>query len=625
MPNNLNTSRLISIFLLIVLANSCTEDPIEIPEPDTTPPQSMVLYPVDGESVAGDVVILVRAVDNDRVDSVQFLINQNLVFTDSSHNDNIFTFNWNTNENITSGEATSKLYSEDDYHYISAIAFDPVGNSYASVPIRSLVDNIDNEPPTAFFLSPFAGQFVSGVVNIEVIASDNDSIQYVSYFVNNILQGYVQEHPFLFPWNTNLVQSNSYYSIHANVRDVSNNTITIAPISVFVDNGIANDITPPTGSIVSPPAGMTVSGLVQIIVSANDNRAMGEVAISINGVYILTIENAPYAYIWNTVEAEEDSEHIISVVLVDLSGNETPLNPISVFVDNELPLDSQAPAVMIMEPAAGQDVSGMVDIDVMAEDDTGIDYIEFFIDGLSANVDTIAPYIFEWDTKIVEDDAEHIIAVIGYDIQGNSTLATPIAVYVDNFDNVNPSGQIQNPVPGQIVSGTVEVNILASDNVGIKDIELSINGSPRDTLYEEPYIYSWDTTQETEDQSHVISVIVSDTSGNIGYVLPVSVFVDNITNDYSPPVGIISSPLSGQTVSGIVNFTVESQDENGISEIQFSIDGSLVATVFNVSTHTHMWDTTLLNNGSEHSLSVAVIDNFGNTSLLQPVLVTVQN
>ena len=54
MPNNLNTSRIISLFLLIVLANSCTEDPIEIPEPDTTPPQSMVLYPVDGESVAGN-------------------------------------------------------------------------------------------------------------------------------------------------------------------------------------------------------------------------------------------------------------------------------------------------------------------------------------------------------------------------------------------------------------------------------------------------------------------------------------------------------------------------------------------------------------------------------------------
>ena len=46
-------------------------------------------------------------------------------------------------------------------------------------------------------------------------------------------------------------------------------------------------------------------------------------------------------------------------------------------------------------------------------------------------------------------------------------------------------------------------------------------------------------------------------------------YVDNIINDVTPPIGIISSPHSGQTVSGNVNFTVEAQDENGISELEF--------------------------------------------------------
>ena len=90
-------------------------------------------------------------------------------------------------------------------------------------------------------------------------------------------------------------------------------------------------------------------------------------------------------------------------------------------------------------------------------------------------------------------------------------------------------------------------------------------------------------------------------------------------------MGIISSPLSGQVVSGNVNFTVESQDENGISEIQFSINGNIVETVSDVFSHTYIWDTTLLDNGSEHSLSSSITDHFGNTSLLQPVLVRVQN
>ena len=34
----------------------------------------------------------------------------------------------------------------------------------------------------------------------------------------------------------------------------------------FVDNGLENDVTPPTGAIVSPPAGLTVSD-VQIIIA----------------------------------------------------------------------------------------------------------------------------------------------------------------------------------------------------------------------------------------------------------------------------------------------------------------------------------------------------------------------
>ena len=43
---------------------------------------------------------------------------------------------------------------------------------------------------------------------------------------------------------------------------------------------------------------------------------------------------------------------------------------------------------------------------------------------------------------------DHIIAVVGFDLDGNATLAPPIAVYVDNFDNIPPTGQIQNPVAG---------------------------------------------------------------------------------------------------------------------------------------------------------------------------------
>ena len=610
--------------LFCILIYSCTEDPITIPEPDTTPPQAIVLYPIDGEPVSGEVVIEVRSVDNDRVDSVQFLINQKRVFTDSSQSNDIFKYTWDTEETVMVDGVQEKLYAEDQFHYISAIAYDPIGNSYASVPTRSKVDNIDNEPPTAFFLSPFAGQYVSDVVNIEVIATDNDSIQYVSYFINNVLQGYVQESPYLFPWNTNLVESGNFYSIHANVKDLSNNTKTIAPISVFVDNGLENDVTPPTGAIVSPPAGLTVSGDVQIIISANDNRAMKEVALSINGTYITTIDQPPFFYSWDTSLEQEDVEHTISVVLIDLAGNEAPLNPISVVVDNVAPADINPPTVVIMSPVAGQELSGTIDIEVIANDNTGINYIEYYIDGQSYSVDSIPPYIQEWDTETAEDDMEHIIAAVGYDNQGNSTLATPIAVYINNWDDIAPSGQIQNPIPGQTVNGTISIEITATDNIGVDNVELSINGIPRDTLSDFPYVYDWDTSQEIDDQSHVISAVVSDTSGNIGFIPPVSVIVDNQINDSTPPTGLISNPISGQTVSGTVEITVLAQDDYGIENITFFIDGINISND-NTAPYSYAWDTTALENGSEHTISASITDVVGHQTILQPVLVTVSN
>ena len=64
---------------------------------------------------------------------------------------------------------------------------------------------------------------------------------------------------------------------------------------------------------------------------------------------------------------------------MDLAGNETPLNPISVVVDNIAPTDINPPTVIILSPVAGQELSGTIDIEVMANDNTGINYIEFFI------------------------------------------------------------------------------------------------------------------------------------------------------------------------------------------------------------------------------------------------------
>ena len=602
------------IFALFILGflTSCT-DTISLPAADRTPPQAIIISPVDNESIQGEVNILVRATDNESVDSVQFYINQNFVGTDDDSENDVFEYKWE-----------SSNYDEDEYHFISVVAWDIAGNDYASFPIRVIADNTDNEPPTAFIINPFTGQYVSGIVDIIVEATDNDSIQYVSYYVNNVLQGYIQEPPYSFPWNTYLVQDDLYYSIYVIIKDMSNNETTLTPISVIVDNIISADITPPTGSITSPPSGMTVSGEVEIIVSAVDERAMGRVEISINGNVVGIDDEQPYQYTWDTTQEDDDVEHTIGVVLNDLAGNQTVLNPIAVIVDNEFPGDGTQPVVLITEPVAGQSVSGMINIEVIASDESGIDYIEFYIDGDSVSTDDLEPYNFTWDTETVTDDQDHIISVIGFDLAGNAGPATPITVFVDNFDNIAPNGSIISPYAGQTLSGTVSIEISATDNDGVEYVELSINGISRQIFEEYPYVYLWETSNEVDDEYHVISAVISDYSNNLTYVNPISVFINNNYEDTTPPVAVISNPLSGQTVSGSVLFTVLAQDDIGVNEVEFFINGEFVGND-QTESFDYNWDTTLLENDSQHTLSATVTDDSGNFTIVQPILVIVEN
>ena len=102
-----------------------------------------------------------------------------------------------------------------------------------------------------------------------------------------------------------------------------------------------------------------------------------------------------------------------------------------------------------------------------------------------------------------------------------------------------------------------------------------------------------------------------------------SVFIDNDLNDITPPIGTISNPFSGQTVSGDVNFTVLAEDDYGISNVLFFINGEQVS-IDSSAPFNYIWNTTELEN-SQYTLSSTITDNFEHTIILQPILVTVDN
>ena len=389
------------------------------------------------------------------------------------------------------------------------------------------------------------------------------------------------------------------------------------------------DVTPPTGALTSPPAGSTVYGNASIQVTAADDQLIDYIEFyidgNLDGTYDCNGPSCSASYDWNTT-SESEGEHVIQIILVDGWNNSTVLTPISVIVDN-IDQDDIHPTAVITEPASGQTVSGEVLIETLVSDNIEIDKVEFYINSQIVYIDSTAPdYKYLWITDNLPDDENYVISIIAYDRVGNEGPSTAITVHLDNYDNIAPSGLIVYPYAGQIISGQETISILAEDNNGIDSVDFFINNVRVFTDFTDPYEYEWNTELEFEDANHIIGSIITDIEGNQFEIPSISVFVNNIPNDDVPPTINISNPVSGQTVSGTVNFTVNVDDNVGISQVEFFIDGYSFGVVTE-EPYSYLWDTTsnIGVHGNEHALSAIVIDTAGNTSFSQPILVIVEN
>ncbi|OUV04194.1 MAG: hypothetical protein CBC40_05555 [bacterium TMED80] len=615
------------LFFVVIMFFSCTtNDPTIIQLPDTTAPSGYIVSPLNGSSVSGNTSLQVIASDNEEVDTVYFMIKsqsdtkyRNIDSTTNVSND-IWQGRWNTQ---------NSEWIENENYFITFKAVDLVGNSYIAPPVIVKLDNQDDESPIGYIKNPITGQTVNGLVSIEVEAADNKAIQYVSIFINNEIKITHLSEPFNYNWNTELEPDDLVYSIYAVIVDVDNNRTTIPPISVTVNNQLPVDVTPPTGALTSPPAGSIVYGNASIQVTAADDQLVDYIEFyidgNLDGTYDCSGPSCSASYDWNTT-TESEGEHVVQVILVDGWNNSTVLTPISVIVDN-IDQDDIHPTAVITDPASGQTVSGDVLVETLVTDNLNIDKVEFYINSQIAFIDSIAPdYNYLWNTDSLPDDENYVISIIAYDEVGNEGPSTAITVNLDNYDNINPSGLIMYPYAGQIISGQQTISVLAEDNFGIDSVDFFINSVLIYSDFEEPYEYDWNTEFEFEDANHIIGSIVTDLAGNQFEIPSISVFVNNIPNDNVPPTISISNPVGGQTVSGTINFTVNVDDNVGIAQVEFFIDGYSLGVVTE-GPYSYLWDTTsnIGAHGDEHALSAIVIDTAGNTSFSQPILVTVAN
>ncbi len=96
------------------------------------------------------------------------------------------------------------------------------------------------------------------------------------------------------------------------------------------------------------------------------------------------------------------------------------------------PPDTEPPTVSIVNPAAGQTVSGKVQVSATATDNVAVASVQFYLDGkaLGAPV-TSPPYAVSWETTAATSGT-HTLTATATDTSGNVGQATPVKVTVEN-------------------------------------------------------------------------------------------------------------------------------------------------------------------------------------------------
>lgn len=151
-------------------------------------------------------------------------------------------------------------------------------------------------------------------------------------------------------------------------------------------------------------------------------------------------------------------------------------------------------------------------------------------------------------------------------------------------DTTPPTVSISAPAAGATVSGTsVAISANAADNVAVAGVQFKLDGAnlgAEDTAA--PYTITWNTTTASNG-AHTLTAVARDTSGLTTTSGAITVTVNNVLPDITPPViSLIASSAitaSGATVSWTTNEAATTQVEYGTSPCPCASNTSLDVTL----------------------------------------------
>jgi subtilisin family serine protease len=178
-----------------------------------------------------------------------------------------------------------------------------------------------------------------------------------------------------------------------------------------------------------------------------------------------------------------------------------------------------------------------------------------------------------------------------------------------------PSVTLTNPTNGATVEGSISVTADASDDNGVTQVEFFVDGTSVgvDSNGIDGWTAEWDTTAYANG-SYTVSATATDTEGQTASD-SVSVTVDNggVIVD-NPPSVTLTSPTDGATVSGLISVTADAFDDNGVTQVEFFVDGTSIGVDNSgIDGWTAEWDTIAYANGN-YTISATATDTESQTT-----------
>ena len=200
-------------------------------------------------------------------------------------------------------------------------------NAAAAVSAAQSAKVSDTSAPTVGIGAPIAGAKVSGLVAVDVSASDNVGVTRVELFVNGTKFASDTTAPYSFSWDSAAVADGNA-SLTAYAYDAAGNFASRA-VTVAVSNAVAPsepektvaDTVAPTASLINPTAGSTLSaGKVAVSGAGVDNVGVVALRLYVDGKLETTVSGSKLSYSLNTRKLSTGT-HTIALEAVDAAGN----------------------------------------------------------------------------------------------------------------------------------------------------------------------------------------------------------------------------------------------------------------------------------------------------------------